>query len=340
MPPPRGLVEAIMSENGVSPSEEGADEIAAQIAGKVILDTVEYVGSAVFGCGLSVCALDENADGVDMIVVLDKLRGGHALCFTGYVDDESYPGGGYFIARNSWSDSKWAPESPEMPGYALLPYSYITVLGFEGNVMSDFPNRVAHEGNEMRSGVHGGQVSVTPEGPENMNYETWVATRKTVLSRPMRGQDGVLLRSGTPILTPDPTDPAVVLRDTPQNRAKLRSLYEGQMREASVVAEKKRLAQEKATADARLVRFETVLRESIDSAFAADEYAVMSLAALKAEMILRDSDLAVVPEIDSRIRASVIALQKGDKRKYWFGRGFGGVEEIRPSGNDSDRISI
>ena len=49
----------------------------------------------------------------------------HAVLMIGYQDDTSVPGGGYFIARNSWGES-WATDSPrEMNGHALIPYSYV-----------------------------------------------------------------------------------------------------------------------------------------------------------------------------------------------------------------------
>ena len=50
--------------------------------------------------------------------------GGHAVCLVGYQDDPSVPGGGYFIARNSWGVG-WAPDSPESAGHAMIPYAYI-----------------------------------------------------------------------------------------------------------------------------------------------------------------------------------------------------------------------
>jgi len=54
----------------------------------------------------------------------ERYVGGHAWCAVGYVDDESVPGGGYFIVRNSWGTS-WAAQSPETAGHALMPYAYV-----------------------------------------------------------------------------------------------------------------------------------------------------------------------------------------------------------------------
>ncbi len=48
----------------------------------------------------------------------------HALCVVGYRLDASVPGGGLFIARNSWG-TDWAAESPVAPGHALVPFRYV-----------------------------------------------------------------------------------------------------------------------------------------------------------------------------------------------------------------------
>lgn len=65
---------------------------------------------------------------IRMPLSTDKSLGGHAMCMVGYQDDESVPGGGYFLVRNSW-DTVWAKESPIGKGYCRLPYAYMTQLG-------------------------------------------------------------------------------------------------------------------------------------------------------------------------------------------------------------------
>lgn len=253
LPPPRGLVAEIMAENGIDPEAEEAEVIKNQIAAKLIQDTIEYIGSVVFGCSLLICNAKEEADFYEFEVILDKICGGHSLCLAGYVDDDSYPGGGYFIARNSWSDDKWAPDSPEMPGYALLPYAYIADLGGEGIVMSEFPAdmkipsaavaggmRLNATVVESRQSGHGGvpvalrptwpsafaQRSVAVPASESTGFEAWLAARKSVLSRPARDASGVLLRSGTQVFVPDPSQPSNILCDTPESREKLRVYYD------------------------------------------------------------------------------------------------------------------
>jgi len=62
---------------------------------------------------------------IRMPLPADKVEGGHAMCMVGYEDDPSVPGGGYFMIRNSW-DTTWASKSAVAPGYARLPYAYMT----------------------------------------------------------------------------------------------------------------------------------------------------------------------------------------------------------------------
>ena len=377
-PPPRGLVEKIMAENGVDPESEGARIVAMQIAGKMIKDTVAYVESAVFGCSLSVCDAKEDEDGVELVVMLEKVRGGHALCLAGYVDDPSYQGGGYFIARNSWSDTDWAPESPEMPGYALIPYAYIAAYGREGVVMSEFPGTNAVEGGVVAPPSIGGNVPLgataagrsatfcgTAGRPTWPGYASqhaapggfaigegspaasvrptpsaavpvpgdafgaWLAGHSSVLDRPVRDMDGILLRSGTAVLVPDPAKPFEVLRDTPPNRAKLRTMFDHEVAKQGEIEEKEREA-----------RIEPTVRETIVGFFSLDDCAVVSMSELKKSLLVRAPDLSAVVDLDRRVREAVLMLQEKEPRKFWFGRGFGGTEEIRAVGKESDRIFV
>lgn len=48
--------------------------------------------------------------------------GGHAMLLVGYEDDESIPGGGSFIVRNSWGEN-WGDD-----GYARMPYAYVELF--------------------------------------------------------------------------------------------------------------------------------------------------------------------------------------------------------------------
>ena len=48
----------------------------------------------------------------------------HAMALVGYVDDETAPGGGYFILRNSWLP--WGVDNPLGEGYGTIPYAFLT----------------------------------------------------------------------------------------------------------------------------------------------------------------------------------------------------------------------
>ncbi|HIH98053.1 MAG TPA: C1 family peptidase [Thermoplasmata archaeon] len=61
---------------------------------------------------------------ITMPVANDKRIGGHCMALVGYKDDADYPGGGYFILRNSWG-TDWAYESLYGAGYGTIPYAYI-----------------------------------------------------------------------------------------------------------------------------------------------------------------------------------------------------------------------
>ena len=56
------------------------------------------------------------------------LESAHALCLVGYQDDETVPGGGYFIVRNSWG-ADWATQCPDGAGYCWMPYDYLQRYG-------------------------------------------------------------------------------------------------------------------------------------------------------------------------------------------------------------------
>ena len=53
-----------------------------------------------------------------------KCMGGHAIALVGFQDDEDYPGGGYFIFRNSHGE-RWGARCPYGSGYGTIPYEYI-----------------------------------------------------------------------------------------------------------------------------------------------------------------------------------------------------------------------
>lgn len=50
--------------------------------------------------------------------------GGHAMTIVGFQNDTTFPGGGFFLLRNSWGLS-WAKDSPYAQGFGIIPYEYI-----------------------------------------------------------------------------------------------------------------------------------------------------------------------------------------------------------------------
>lgn len=51
----------------------------------------------------------------------ESQSGGHAMTVLGYRDDQTAPGGGYFIVRNSWGTG-WGTQNLDGPGYCHIPY--------------------------------------------------------------------------------------------------------------------------------------------------------------------------------------------------------------------------
>lgn len=60
---------------------------------------------------------------IRLILPGDASLGGHAMLMVGYEDDESVPGGGYFLVRNSWGE-QFASGGIQPPGYLRMPYAF------------------------------------------------------------------------------------------------------------------------------------------------------------------------------------------------------------------------
>ena len=60
-------------------------------------------------------------------------KGGHAILITGYVDNPTAPGGGFFIAKNSWGND-WGPYS----GYFAVAYDSNCNFGVEATYYRGF----------------------------------------------------------------------------------------------------------------------------------------------------------------------------------------------------------
>lgn len=120
--------------------------------------------------------------------ICEEGGGGHAMCLVGYVDEETAPGGGYFIARNSWG-TDWASECAEGAGHALIPYRYVewfTVSAFTVSE-SDEGVRLAEADHDVTSASN----SVLAQVPAKLVPYTQVLTCH------VRDFNGILLRPGT-----------------------------------------------------------------------------------------------------------------------------------------------
>lgn len=67
-------------------------------------------------------------------------KGGHAMAVVGYREDESAPGGGYFIVRNSWGVG-WATENPDGAGYCHVPFKLVAEQNLAALVIDEIEPR-------------------------------------------------------------------------------------------------------------------------------------------------------------------------------------------------------
>ena len=146
---------------------------------------------------------------------------GHAWCVVGYVDDAQAPGGGYFIIRNSWSGG-WAPDSPEAPGHAVMPYEYVerfAVEAFTG------PAKAVPASRAPAPAVVEAEMPAAQEAPPQEEAPPdKMAPYVRVLADEERDMDGKLCRPGTKVLC-HPLEPSVFREDTPANREEFERRY-------------------------------------------------------------------------------------------------------------------
>ena len=141
---------------------------------------------------------------------------GHAWCVVGYVDDDQAPGGGYFIIRNSWS-AGWAPDSPEAPGHAVMPYEYVeryAVEAFTG------PAKAVAAPRSTAPAVACDEVPAAQETAPTDKMAPYVR----VLADEERDMDGKLWRAGTKVLC-HPLEPSVFREDTSASRDEFERRY-------------------------------------------------------------------------------------------------------------------
>lgn len=84
------------------------------------------------GCDGETFALPETREAEGGLASVPAWKGVHGLLLVGYVDNASYPGGGYFLIRNSMGES-WGNH-----GYGKLPYAYVECFALEaGTILQD-----------------------------------------------------------------------------------------------------------------------------------------------------------------------------------------------------------
>ena len=134
------------NNNGVEPANAAAD--AAQFKVQPIVlgaKDVPAIKSALAGgscVGFSIAvynswyqsAYTTQTGRISMRLGTEPSVGGHAMCFIGYHDDASAPGGGFFILRNSWG-AGWGSQCPYGAGNGTIPYAYIANEGWEAVTM-------------------------------------------------------------------------------------------------------------------------------------------------------------------------------------------------------------
>ena len=98
------------------------------------------------------------------------LPAGHAVCLIGYQDNAQYPGGGYFILRNSWG-LDWATQSPYGAGNGTIPYQYIANENWEAFTI---PSRAGLEATDQEDVVPSEEEDelFSPEEPRTITIQT------------------------------------------------------------------------------------------------------------------------------------------------------------------------
>lgn len=166
--------------------------------------------------------------------ICEEGGGGHAMCLVGYVDEETAPGGGYFIARNSWGTG-WASECAEGAGHALIPYRYV-----EWFTLSAFTVSESDEGVRRTESDHGVMSSQNPVLAQVPAYLAPYARKLTCEESDFIGRK---LPSGTIVLSLKPGDPIYEFTDRNASEDGYKSILA-----AAKIAEEGRQAQLQAQA--------------------------------------------------------------------------------------------
>ncbi len=90
---------------------------AALLQGKSVMITIPIVASWLRS------RMTRKFGKINLPLPDEQVIGAHALALVGYVDDETAPGGGYFIVRNAWKP--WGLKNPLGPGLGTIPYAFL-----------------------------------------------------------------------------------------------------------------------------------------------------------------------------------------------------------------------
>lgn len=112
----------------------------------------------------------------------EQTIGGHAMAIVGYQDDASLPGGGFFMIRNSWGET-WASDCELGPGYARLPYAFISKFGRSAYtaVAPELPKPQPEPEPEPEPGHEPEPSQPQPEQPRSNPFLEWI---RKYLQRP------------------------------------------------------------------------------------------------------------------------------------------------------------
>lgn len=124
----------ILSGLYLLPAPNNVDEIRGILAGAngrrpmPVCVTVSFFA----GCDGETFAFPRTEETESGLAAKDEWLGVHGMLIVGYADNSSYPGGGYFIVRNSLGEA-WGNR-----GYGKLPYAYVACFALEaGTILQD-----------------------------------------------------------------------------------------------------------------------------------------------------------------------------------------------------------
>lgn len=261
----------------------------------------------------------------------DTLVGGHAVCLVGYRDDPRAPGGGYFLARNSWGEA-WARESEFGPGHGLLPYEHAR----QGRLLG----ALACPGAEREGPPRGGAADpfarflrAVPACAPQAERREWLGYGESL-------PQGALLPPGPARVILHPAVPGEFRLDTPRNRRQFSDQWFGwspRGREASAreALERAPAGLARAFEDARLLggagaavvarnlaRLQGLLGGAATPGQAGLAGALADLSEEFARVweglwLLREGGVAVPPQADLALHAALGAFEKAAGPAAW-----------------------